>query len=103
MAAFNGERFIQAQLESILPQLASDDKIVIVNDCSQDETIARVVGLGDARIRLFAHQSNEGVVVTFEDALRCATGDILFSLTMTISGTRRKSREFCASSRSTRK
>jgi glycosyltransferase involved in cell wall biosynthesis len=78
MAAFNGARFIEAQLHSILPQLAADDEIVIVDDGSQDDTVARVQSMRDSRIRLFAHRSNEGVVATFEDALRCATGDILF-------------------------
>jgi glycosyltransferase involved in cell wall biosynthesis len=78
MAAFNGARFIEAQIESILPQLAAGDEIVIVDDGSEDETVARVARIGDARIRLFAHERNQGAVATFEDALRCATGDILF-------------------------
>ena len=78
MAALNGARFIEAQLGSILPQLADDDEIVIFDDGSRDDTMQRIRSLRDARIRLFAHRKNEGIVATFEDALRCATGDILF-------------------------
>jgi GT2 family glycosyltransferase len=78
MAAYNGSRFIEAQIASILQQLAPVDEIVIVDDCSQDDTIARITGLRDSRIRLYQHEKNLGVVATFEDALRCATGNILF-------------------------
>ncbi|MFZ0734886.1 MAG: glycosyltransferase, partial [Candidatus Sulfotelmatobacter sp.] len=78
MAAYNGARFIEAQIASILPQLAPDDEIVIVDDGSQDDTVARIREIHDDRIRLFKHERNEGVVATFEDALRCATGNILF-------------------------
>jgi glycosyltransferase involved in cell wall biosynthesis len=78
MSAFNGARFVQAQLESILPQLSPDDEVVIVDDSSRDQTVARVLSLDDRRIRLLGHERNEGVVASFEDALRCATGEILF-------------------------
>jgi GT2 family glycosyltransferase len=78
MAAFNGGKYIGAQLKSILSQLDESDEIVIVDDCSRDDTLARAVELNDGRIRLFIHEKNEGVVATFEDALRSATGDILF-------------------------
>jgi glycosyltransferase involved in cell wall biosynthesis len=78
MAAYNGSRFIEAQLASILPQLAGGDEIVIVDDASDDSTIACIENIRDERIRLFAHQKNQGVVATFEDALRFATGQILF-------------------------
>ncbi|MFZ1938018.1 MAG: glycosyltransferase [Terracidiphilus sp.] len=78
MAAFNGAKFVEAQLNSILPQLAHDDEIVIIDDGSQDDTVARIAKFRDTRIRLYVHGRNEGVVATFEQALRCATGDILF-------------------------
>jgi glycosyltransferase involved in cell wall biosynthesis len=78
MAAFNGARFIDAQLNSILPQLQPCDEVVIVDDCSTDDTTRRVAAIGDRRIRLFEHRRNAGVVATFEDALRSATGDVLF-------------------------
>jgi glycosyltransferase involved in cell wall biosynthesis len=78
MAAYNGAKFIEAQLDSILPQLAPDDEIVIIDDGSQDDTIERIKKMRDSRIRLYAHGKNEGLVATFEEALRCATGEILF-------------------------
>jgi glycosyltransferase involved in cell wall biosynthesis len=78
MAAYNGEPYVEAQLRSILPQLKPTDEVIIVDDVSTDGTAARIVEIGDPRIRVLQHQRNRGVVATFEDALRAATGDILF-------------------------
>jgi glycosyltransferase involved in cell wall biosynthesis len=78
MAAYNGGAFVEAQLKSILSQLKENDEVVIVDDRSTDGTLERVARLGDPRIRLLEHEKNAGVVTTFEDALRSATGDILF-------------------------
>ncbi len=78
MAAYNGGKYIGDQLRSILHQLQENDEVVIVDDGSQDSTLRRIAELNDGRIRLFRHTANAGVVRTFEDALRSATGDILF-------------------------
>jgi glycosyltransferase involved in cell wall biosynthesis len=78
MAAYNGGAFVEAQLQSILFQLKLEDEVVIVDDGSMDDTLQRVMGIGDERIRLLKHERNMGVVATFEDALRSATGNILF-------------------------
>ena len=86
MAAYNGERYILEQLRSIAPQLGQDDEIVIVDDASQDGTCAIIEQFrkslleipGSPAVRLLRHEQNRGVVRTFEDAIRAATGDILF-------------------------
>ena len=78
MAAYNGGKFVDAQLESILSQLKPEDEVVIIDDGSTDDTLERIARIGDARVRLRRHEKNAGVVATFEDALRSATGDILF-------------------------
>lgn len=78
MAAFNGGAYIEGQLQSILSQLEPRDEVVIVDDCSKDDTVERIAGIGDPRIRVLRHEKNAGVVSTFEDALRSASGNILF-------------------------
>lgn len=78
MAAYNGGAFVEAQLKSVLSQMKATDQVVIVDDGSTDDTIQRIAEVGDPRVRVLRHERNLGVVATFEDALRLATGDILF-------------------------
>jgi glycosyltransferase involved in cell wall biosynthesis len=78
MAAYNGERYIIEQLQSILPQLSDRDEIVVVDDGSTDATRNRVRSLQDHRIRLIEHEHNRGMSHTFEDAIRNASKDIIF-------------------------
>ena len=78
MAAYNGERYITAQLQSILSQLGGGDEVIVVNDASTDGTQDCVLALQDDRIRLIVHHSNLGISRTFEDAILGASGRILF-------------------------
>jgi len=78
MAAYNGARHIEEQIQSILTELHADDELVVVNDCSTDNTAEIVRGIGDSRIRLIDASSNAGYVRTFERALREARGEFIF-------------------------
>jgi hypothetical protein len=78
MATYNGSRFVEEQLASILSQLRAWDEVLVVDDCSTDDTVECVERIGDPRVRMVRHAVNEHVVRTFEDALRGATGDLLF-------------------------
>jgi glycosyltransferase involved in cell wall biosynthesis len=78
MAAYNGERYVEDQLRSILHQLHAQDEVIVVDDASKDRTRDIIRSFNDDRIRLVEHPRNCGVVATFEDAIRNATGDILF-------------------------
>lgn len=78
MATYNGEQYVEAQLRSILDQLDGQDEVIIVDDASTDRTCDIIWSFKDARIRLIEHQRNSGVVTTVEDAVRNATGDIIF-------------------------
>lgn len=78
MASWNGARFIEAQISSVLAELGPDDELVVVDDASSDETVETVRGIGDPRIRLYPRAENRGYVRTFEEALSRASGDYLF-------------------------
>ena len=77
MASYNGSRYIMNQLKSILGQLAKNDQLVIVDDCSLDSTVSIIESLKDPRIKLFKNTRNIGVVGTFNRALKNAHGDII--------------------------
>lgn len=78
MATYDGAPFVVAQLESILAQLGPRDEVVVVDDCSRDQTPALVAGLGDPRVHLHANPRNTGHVQAFARAMELATGDVLF-------------------------
>lgn len=78
MAAFQGERFIAAQLRSILVQLSENDEVIVVDDHSSDRTCDEVRSLGDPRVHLIERRTNQGVALTFEEALSHVTGDVIF-------------------------
>jgi len=78
MAAYNGSKFIGQQIDSILPQLARDDELIVIDDCSTDNTAELVANYQDPRIKLIRHATNLGYVKTFQEALRLASGDYIF-------------------------
>lgn len=72
MATFNGARYLQPQLDSILAQMEEGDELIVVDDASRDNTVAIVRSYGDSRIQLHANASNLGHVATFSKALHLA-------------------------------
>lgn len=78
MASYNSAAYIREQVSSILEQLADEDELVIVDDASSDQTREEIASFNDRRVRLFMHSKNQGIVETFEEVVRRATGDILF-------------------------
>jgi glycosyltransferase involved in cell wall biosynthesis len=78
MAVRNGANFIREQIASILPQLSEHDELVIVDDASQDDTLAMIEGFRDTRIRVVRQERNLGVVRSFGRALEEARGEIIF-------------------------
>ena len=58
MASYNGAFYIKQQIESILPQLGQEDELIIVDDCSVDDTIEVILSIPDNRIQLHRNISN---------------------------------------------
>ena len=79
MAAYNGERFIARQVESILSQMGENDELVISVDPSQDRTkqLALDFMAGDPRVRI-VDGPGLGVIRNFENALMHALGAVIF-------------------------
>lgn len=78
MAVYNGGLFLLPQLQSILAQLGAADELVIVDDCSTDDSAALLRSMADGRLRLHRNDRNLGVLATFEMAVTLARGDIVF-------------------------
>lgn len=42
MASYNGGKYIEEQIDSILNQLGDSDELVVVDDCSVDDTVEKI-------------------------------------------------------------
>src|ERR1700690_3504282 len=80
LAAYNGEQYIGAQLDSIVAQLASDDEAIVSDDASSDATVHVVEQRSDPRIQISRNSNRVGYVKNFERAVLLARHDrIIFS------------------------
>lgn len=64
MSTYNGERFIEEQLRSIIEQLPADGLLMIRDDGSNDFTVKLIEAFEDPRIRL-VHGENIGFARSF--------------------------------------
>lgn len=78
MASYNGGKYILEQLESILQQLDENDEIIIVDDCSTDNTLEIIRSLNDKRISVFFNEKNKGHVFSFSRAISLSTKELIF-------------------------
>lgn len=82
MTTYNGERYIEQQLESIKNQKRKVDEVVICDDGSSDKTtdIIRKF-IVDNKLKnwnLYINEKNKGFAENFKQAIKYTTGDIVF-------------------------
>jgi len=78
LATYNGERYIEEQLSSILRQLSSSDEVIVCDDNSTDNTLLILDRLNDDRIKVISNESNLGYIKNFEKAVLNSSGDYIF-------------------------
>ena len=90
MATYNGEKYIKAQIDSILSQLEENDELVISDDGSTDKTLEIIKDCNDKRIKVYQHtkpdylakikfnRSYYYAASNFGNALLHANGDYIF-------------------------
>lgn len=79
MCTYNGAKYIDEQLESVFKQDHPLYEIVIVDDCSQDNTFDKL-SLWAAKynnIRLYRNEENIGINKNFEKAISLSSGDYI--------------------------
>ena len=74
MPSYNSEKYIKDSIESVLNQTHSNWELLIVDDCSEDQTVEIVKSFKDERIKLFQNQANSGAAISRNWALREARG-----------------------------
>lgn len=74
MAAYNGTALIAETLDSLWAQTFRDFELIVVDDCSTDNTLDLLRAVTDPRIRIIAAERNSGPVRTRNRAFAEARG-----------------------------
>ena len=75
MPSWNTARWIGESIESVVKQTYKNWELIIVDDCSTDDTDNIVASYRDERIRYFKNEVNSGAALTRNRALREARGE----------------------------
>lgn len=75
MAAYNSEKTIRYAIDSVLVQTFHDWELLIIDDCSADNTLNVAESYKDTRIRILKNDRNCGVSLTRKKGLDAAEGD----------------------------
>lgn len=74
MPSYNTAKFIGDSIESVLNQTYTNWELIIVDDCSTDDTDKIVNNFKDSRIKYLKNKKNVGAALTRNKALREAGG-----------------------------
>lgn len=87
MSTYNGEKFLQEQLDSIVNQSILPDELIVVDDSSQDNTLSILHNFKNKSsfyVKIIENKENigsktkYGFAKNFETALRNCNGNIIF-------------------------
>ena len=74
MPSYNTARYISDSINSVLSQTYNNWELIIIDDCSTDNTIDVVKSFKDSRIILLQNEKNSGAALSRNYALREAKG-----------------------------
>ena len=81
MATYNGDKYLQQQLDSIAAQTVLPDELVVCDDCSTDKTIEILENFKKKvsfEVRILKNIVNSGYVKNFARVISEAKGDFVF-------------------------
>lgn len=61
MPTYNVASYVEEAIESVLKQTYRDFELLVIDDCSTDETVSVVQGIDDPRIRIVRNEKNVGL------------------------------------------
>lgn len=75
MPSWNTASFIEEAIQSVINQTYKKWELIIVDDCSTDDTEKVVASFNDERIKFFLNKKNSGAALTRNKAMREAQGE----------------------------
>ncbi|MGZ7442354.1 glycosyltransferase family 2 protein [Paenibacillus sp. TH7-28] len=77
LSTYNSSRYILKSVKSILDQTFKDFEFIIIDDGSQDDTLAKLQQVNDPRIRLISHNTNKGLIFSLNQGIEMANGEYI--------------------------
>ena len=79
LPVYNGEKYVGNAIESVLNQSYKNIELVIVNDCSTDNTLQIVENYAknDARVKVYSNETNQKLPKTLNNGFDKASGEYL--------------------------
>lgn len=74
-ASYNYENFIKETIQSILNQTYQDWELIVIDDCSTDNSVEVIKSFKDDRIKLIVNEKNLGLAATVRRGIENATGE----------------------------
>lgn len=70
MPMYNGARYVESAIASVLAQTEPSFELVICDDASSDDSLAIARRFADPRVRVIAHERNRGLFPTLNELIR---------------------------------
>ncbi len=79
LPVYNGQQFLNSSIESCLNQTYQNFELIIIDDCSTDDSyaIAQISKKKDSRIKLFKNKKNSGLPATLNFGHKHAMGNYI--------------------------
>lgn len=77
MSCYNSEKTVARAIQSVLNQTYQDFELVIVNDCSTDNSEQIIKQFNDPRIKLINHSENKGAGLARRTAISNMSGEYM--------------------------
>jgi glycosyltransferase involved in cell wall biosynthesis len=77
LPSYNHARYVDTCIAAFLRQTFQDFELIIIDDASSDDTVARIRSHDDPRITLLARPSNRGVAAGMNEGVSMAKADIV--------------------------
>lgn len=74
VATYNAQHDIERAIHSVLAQTYSEFELIVVDDCSSDQTVSVVKRISDDRIKCYLNSSNDGPSYSRNRAIGLAQG-----------------------------
>ena len=74
---YNGEKYIRETILSALEQTYENLEIIVVDDCSTDNSIDIVQKIDDKRIKLIRQENNQGINRNIKKGIESSNGDYI--------------------------